>query len=82
MRLLGVAGALVSPATMALVSDLARDADRGVAMGGVTVFGNLGFLAGVGGGSVITDAFGDRAAFLTVGLLEASLIGIALLPFL
>lgn len=82
MVLLGVFGALVSPATMALVSDLATDTDRGVAMGGFNIFGNLGFLAGFVVGSVITDSFDYGAAFLAAGLLEAGIVVVALPSFL
>lgn len=82
MALLGVLGALMSPATMALVSDLSADTDRGVAMGGFNVSGNLGFLAGFVVGSVVTDAFGFGAAFLTAGLLEAGIVLVALPAFL
>jgi MFS family permease len=81
MVLLGVFGALVSPATMALVSDLATDTDRGVAMGGFNVFGNLGFLAGFFVGSVVAGAFGYGAAFLVAGLLEAGIVVVALPSF-
>lgn len=82
MVLLGVFGALVSPATMALVSDLSSDADRGVTMGGFNIFGNLGFLAGFVVGTVVTDTFGYGAAFLTAGLLEASIVVVTLPAFL
>ena len=76
MALVGVAGAFVAPATMALVSDLCDPAERGVAMGGFNVFGSLGFLAGFLLGGVVADAAGYLPAFLVVGGLE---IGIALL---
>ena len=76
MTLVGVAGAFVAPATMALVSDLCRPAERGVAMGGFNIFGSLGFLAGFLLGGVVADATGYLTAFLVVGGLE---IGIALL---
>ncbi|RBI58419.1 MFS transporter [halophilic archaeon] len=82
MVLLGVFGALVSPATMALVSDLASDANRGVAMGGFNVFGNLGFLAGFVVGSVVTTSFGYGAAFVTAGVLEAGIVVVTLPAFL
>jgi len=82
MVALGVCGALVSPATMALVTDIATDEERGVAMGGFNVFGNLGFLAGFVVGSVVTDAAGYTAAFLTVGALEAGIVLITLPAFL
>lgn len=79
MVLVGVCGALMAPATMALVTDLVDPAARGAAMGAFNVFGSLGFLTGflVGGGA--TGAFGYRAAFLAVGGLELA-IALALLP--
>ena len=76
MTLVGVAGAFVAPATMALVSDLCGPAERGVAMGGFNIFGSLGILAGFLLGGVVADAAGYLTAFLVVGGLE---IGIALL---
>ncbi len=79
MALVGVCGALMAPATLALVTDLVDPAARGAAMGLFNVFGSLGFLTGflVGGGA--TGAFGYRPAFLAVGGLEL-LIALALLP--
>ena len=79
MILVGVCGALMAPATMALVTDLVEPEARGAAMGLFNVFGSLGFLTGflVGGGA--TEAFGYTTAFLAVGGLEIA-IAIALLP--
>ncbi|PSP74592.1 MFS transporter [Halobacteriales archaeon QH_9_66_26] len=77
MVLLGLAGALVAPATMALVTDLAPD-DRGTAMGGFNVFGSLGFLVGTVGGGVIADTVGFGAAFLAAAALEAGIVLVAL----
>ena len=77
MVAVGVLGALVAPATMALVTDLAGDA-RGVAMGGFNVFGSLGFLAGVVGGATVAAGQGFGAAFVVVGLSEAAIALLAL----
>jgi DHA1 family tetracycline resistance protein-like MFS transporter len=79
MVLVGVCGALMAPATMALVTDLVEPEARGAAMGLFNVFGSLGFLAGflVGGG--VTDALGYAPAFLAVGGLELA-IALALFP--
>jgi MFS family permease len=76
MVVVGVVGALVAPATMALVTDLAPTTDRGIAMAGFNIFGSLGFLAGILVGGTIADEISYVAAFLVVGGME---IGIALL---
>jgi MFS family permease len=79
MVLVGVCGALMAPATMALITDLVEPETRGAAMGLFNVFGSLGFLTGflVGGGA--TGAFGYTPAFLAVGGLELA-IALALFP--
>ncbi|WP_424014768.1 MFS transporter [Halorubrum xinjiangense] len=79
MVLVGVCGALMAPATMALVTDLVKPEVRGAAMGLFNVFGSLGFLTGFLIGGSATDAFGYTPAFLAVGGLELA-IAIALLP--
>jgi len=81
MVLVGVLGALMSPATMALVTDLAPERDRGTAMGGFNLFGSLGFLAGFLLGGTVADAYGFGAAFLVVGCLEI-LLALVTLPVL
>jgi MFS family permease len=73
MVLVGVVGAFMAPATMALVTDLAPSDRRGAAMGGFNIFGSLGFLVGIVGGGLVADAYGFLAAFLAVGLLEVAL---------
>ncbi|PSP73067.1 MFS transporter [Halobacteriales archaeon QS_3_64_16] len=81
MALVGVFGALCAPATLALVSDLAAENERGTAIGGFNIVGSLGFLAGITGGALLTDAAGFDAAFLVVGLAEVA-IALGALPFL
>jgi MFS family permease len=81
MVVVGVFGALVAPATMALVSDMAGETQRGTAMGGFNVFGSLGFLAGIVGGATIAAAYGFGAAFLAVGATEV-LIALVAFPLL
>ena len=79
MVLVGVCGALMAPATMALVTDLVDPEVRGAAMGLFNVFGSLGFLTGFLIGGSATDAFGYTPAFLAVGGFELA-IALALLP--
>jgi MFS family permease len=74
MVVVGLLGALVAPATMALATDLVPDNERGIALGGFNVAGSLGFLTGFLVGGVAADSLGFLAAFLIVGGLE---IGIA-----
>jgi MFS family permease len=81
MVAVGVLGALMAPATMALVTDLADPGERGAAMGGFNTFGSVGFFAGIVVGGTIADRFGFLAAFLAVGSLEVVLALLAL-PFL
>ncbi|MEF8894394.1 MFS transporter [Halodesulfurarchaeum sp.] len=80
MIVVGLLGALMAPATMALVTDIARETRRGVAMAGFNVFGSLGFLAGVLIGGSIASAMGYLAAFLVAGGLEL-LIALTTFPF-
>jgi MFS family permease len=77
MALVGVFGALVSPATMALVTDVAGAEERGAALGGFNVFGSLGFLAGFLVGGFATSSAGYFAAFLAVGLAEVAIAAVA-----
>jgi len=78
MALVGVAGAFVAPATMALVTDLVDPAERGVAMGGFNVFGSLGFLTGFLIGGVVGSSTDYLTAFLVVGGLEIAIALVAL----
>ena len=82
MVLVGVLGALMAPATLALVTDLAASTERGVAMAGFNIAGSLGFLAGILVGGFAADAYGYRTAFLLVGGLELALAAATLPAFL
>jgi len=79
MVAVGVLGALMAPATMALVTDLANASERGVAMAGFNAAGSLGFLGGVVVGGTVAGAYGYPAAFLVAGGLELAL-AVATLP--
>jgi len=81
MVTVGVFGALVAPATMALVSDLAAADHRGAAMGGFNIAGSLGFLTGIVLGASVAAAVGFEAAFLVVGFSEL-LVAVAAVPVL
>jgi Major Facilitator Superfamily. len=78
MVVLGVCGAFMAPATMALVTDLVPQTQRGAAMGLFNVFGSLGFLTGFLVGGVLTDIYGYLPAFVAVGSLELTLAVVAL----
>jgi DHA1 family tetracycline resistance protein-like MFS transporter len=70
MVVVGVCGALVSPTTMALVTDIVPASERGAAMGGFNVFGSLGMLSGFLIGGIVTDLYGYLSAFVVAGGLE------------
>jgi MFS family permease len=78
MVLVGVLGALVAPATMALVTDMAAAAERGAAMGGFNIFGSLGFLGGIVLGGGVASRYGFLAAFALAGGLEMGVVIVAL----
>ncbi|WP_306054584.1 MFS transporter [Natronococcus wangiae] len=82
MLVVGVLGALIAPATMALVTDLAHESERGVAMAGFNLAGSLGFLGGFLVGGTIAGGYGYDRAFLVVGGLEIAIALVAVPAFL
>ena len=78
MILVGVLGALMAPATMALVTDIAPETERGVAMAGFNVAGSVGFLTGILVGGTVADQAGYPVAFTVAGGLEVVLALLAL----
>jgi MFS family permease len=78
MVLVGVCGALAAPATMALVTDVAPERERGVAMGGFNTVGSLGFLVGIVVGSLVAERVGFGPAFVVAGGLELTIALLAL----
>ena len=78
MVAVGVLGALVAPATMALVTDLADADQRGAAMGGFNIFGSLGFLGGILVGGWLATRYGYLAAFAVAGGLEIAIATVTL----
>ncbi len=82
MILVGILGALVSPATMALVTDLSMENERGASMAGFNIAGSLGFLTGFLLGGTVADSYGYLAAFLVVGGLEILIAAVCLPLFL
>ena len=81
MVVVGVLGALMAPATLALVVDLAGDDGRGAAVAGFNAAGSLGFLAGSLVGGAVAAEFGFTAAFVVAGGSEF-LLAVAALPAL
>ncbi|MGM0716325.1 MAG: MFS transporter [Halobacteriota archaeon] len=81
MVAVGVLGALVAPATMALVTDLVGPMERGAAMGGFNIFGSLGFLGGIVGGGWLASRYDYFVAFVVAGGIEI-VIAILTLPVL
>ncbi|SDD63705.1 MFS transporter [Natrinema hispanicum] len=80
MVFVGVCGALVSPTTMALVTDIVPATERGAAMGGFNVFGSLGMLSGFLIGGTVTELYGYLPAFLVAGGLEVAIAALAFQP--
>jgi MFS family permease len=81
MVAVGVLGALVAPATMALVTDLVDATERGAAMGGFNIFGSLGFLGGIVGGGWLASRYDYFVAFVVAGGIEIA-IAVVTLPVL
>lgn len=79
MVAVGVLGALMAPATMALVTDLAPSTERGIAMAGFNIAGSMGFLTGIIVGGSVVEVFGYRPAFLVAGGIEV-LLALGTLP--
>jgi len=79
MVAVGVVGAVMAPATMALVTDLAGADERGTAMAGFNVVGSLGFLAGIVIAGTVAEAYGYQAAFLLTGGVEI-VVAVAAVP--
>lgn len=82
MVAIGVLGALVSPTTMALVTDIADESERGLAMAGFNLAGSLGFLGGFLVGGTVAGSYGYDLAFLVVGGLEIAIALVAVPAFL
>ena len=76
----GIFGAVVSPATMALVTDIAPTTRHGTAMAGFNIAGSLGFLTGILLGGVVAGAYGNPMAFAVIGSAEL-LIALIALPW-
>lgn len=77
LLLVGALGALVAPATMALVTDLAEPSERGAAMGGFNIAGSLGFLVGVLVGGSVASRYDYLSAFLVAGGSEVAIAVLA-----
>ena len=74
----GVFGAIVSPATMALVTDIAPTTRHGTAMAGFNIAGSLGFLTGILLGGAVADTYSNAIAFVVIGTAEIAIALIAL----
>ena len=81
MVAVGILGAMMVPATMALVTDLTPRTERGIAMAGFNIFGSVGFLAGIVFGGTIAGIYGYSAAFIVAGGLEV-LLALVTIPVL
>jgi len=77
----GVLGALMAPATLALVVDLGGETDRGAAVAGFNAAGSLGFLAGSLVGGAVAARYGFTVAFVVAGASEF-LLALAAFPAL
>lgn len=79
LLIVGVFGAIVSPATMALVTDIAPNTRHGTAMAGFNIAGSLGFLTGILLGGGVASVYGNATAFAVIGAAEIA-IALIVLP--
>jgi MFS family permease len=70
--LLGVGTALVYPALLAAVGDIARPSWRSVAVGVYRLWRDLGYVAGALLAGLLADALGMATAIVVVGVLTAA----------
>lgn len=75
---IGILGAAMVPATIALVNDLTPTTDRATAMSGFNLFGSIGFLTGFLVGGTAIERFDFLTAFVVAGGLEIVLAAIAI----
>jgi len=78
MGTVGVLGALMSPATMALVTDVAPQTARAAAMGAFNAAGSVGFLVGIVAGGAAVESLPYRWAFAAIGATELAVAAVAL----
>jgi MFS transporter, DHA1 family, multidrug resistance protein len=69
MLIVGAATGYSRPATTAIIGDVATEQERPAAVGGFRVAQDLGGLIGPAIAGLVSDAFGLRAAFLTLAAL-------------
>ncbi len=82
MAVCGAFAAMILPASLALIGDIAGDKERATFMGGFNAVGSLGFALGPILAASFSEAFGYKAAFLLGGVVicVAVLASLPLLP--
>ena len=67
MIVCGVFAAMLLPASLALLGDVAREGERATYMGGFNAMGSLGFAIGPFFAALLSDALGYEVAFISGG---------------
>lgn len=79
LAITGIGGAIMVPASLAMVGDLSKEQDKGTTIGAMNMFGSIGYLLGTALGGIMTSIYSYTTAFAVFGALQVVLAGLYLI---
>lgn len=70
LAITGVGGAIMVPASLAMVGDLSQKISRATSIGAMNMFGSIGYLLGTAAGGIITSLYSYTLAFALFGAVQ------------
>lgn len=75
LAITGIGGAIMVPASLALVGDYAAEGRKGTSIGAMNMFGSFGYLLGTALGGIVTSLYSYSLAFALFGGLQVVVAG-------